>query len=150
MTERGRIPRHRILRRGSCRWGEQHGNCNEEEIMRTLTDHIIPGDYGASIITCDDGDASNGGCSHHYVVSRRGVESRLDFQHGPVGVTGVNGLQDTDLMVALIDRFRAFQAGPFACDANAVVLVSLQAALEANMQRTRDRVARQVEGTLAE
>lgn len=116
--------------------------------MRNLTAHIVPGDTGAHPITADARDLNAGNTSHEYTIEivPDGLTAVVWFQHGPVGTSGANGIQDSDLLSILIDRFEGFQAGPFACEANALVLASLQAALDANLQRTRDRVARGVEG----
>ena len=111
-----------------------------------ITSHIVPGDPSASIITCDGRDKRAGGASHHYSISKADQVFGVHFQHGAVKEAGINGLQDSELMAILIDRFEAFQAGPFACNANARVLEHLESALTVNLQRTRDRVARGVEG----
>jgi hypothetical protein len=50
---------------------------------------------------------------------------------------------------ACADRIRYYQAGRFASDYNAKALEHLEEALAALNQRTKDRKAREVEGTHA-
>jgi len=71
------------------------------------------------------------------------------FQNGPIAEAGVNGLTHEVLLEILIDRIAGFQAGPFACQANADCLGHLKAAQEILLNRTRERMARGVEGTHA-
>lgn len=73
----------------------------------------------------------------------------LLFQNGPIAEAGVNGLTHEVLLEILIDRIAGFQAGPFACQANADCLEHLKAAQEVLLNRTRERMARGVEGTHA-
>lgn len=71
------------------------------------------------------------------------------FQNGPIPEAGVNGITHEVLLEILIDRLAGFQAGPFACQANADCLGHLKAAQEILLNRTRERMARGVEGTHA-
>lgn len=71
----------------------------------------------------------------------------LLFQNGPIPEAGVNGLTHEVLLEILIDRLSGFQAGQFACDANQLCLDHLKAAQEILLNRTRERMARGVEGT---
>ena len=71
------------------------------------------------------------------------------FQNGPIPEAGVNGITHEVLLEILIDRIAGFQAGPFACQANADCLGHLKAAQEILLNRTRERMARGVEGTHA-
>ena len=118
--------------------------------MREITSHIVPGDTGYCSVTADERDPACGNAAHVYILTPAGGEPQtLSFQHGPVKEVGVNGVQDSAVIAVLIERFKGFQAGKFACDANARVLEHLEAALDENLQRTRDRVARGVEGVSA-
>ena len=118
--------------------------------MPIIDDHIVPGDTGYCTVSADDRDPRCGNAAHEFIVTPDGGTPQIiRFQHGPVKEHGVNGVQDSAVIAVLIERFEGFQAGNFACEANAAVLGHLRAALNANLQRTRDRVARQVEGTSA-
>lgn len=69
------------------------------------------------------------------------------FQNGPIAQAGVNGVTHEALLAILIDRLECFQAGPFANDYNAAALRHLQSAQGCLLDRTRERMARGVEGT---
>ena len=51
------------------------------------------------------------------------------------------------LLAILIDRLESFQKGPYASTYNGIALQHLRAAQESLLNRTRDRMARGVEGT---
>ncbi|MBT8363355.1 MAG: hypothetical protein KJP23_01530 [Deltaproteobacteria bacterium] len=76
-------------------------------------------------------------------------ELELQFQSGAVGANGsnVNGISDESLIEVLINRFKAFQAGPWACEGNAAALEHLEKALAALELRTARRREADVEGT---
>jgi len=69
------------------------------------------------------------------------------FQNGPIPENGVNGLTQEVLIAICIDRLEGFQSGQFACRENALALTKLQEAQMWLLKRTRDRIARDVEGT---
>ena len=69
------------------------------------------------------------------------------FQQGPIGEVGVNGVTHEALLAILVDRMRSFQAGPYACRENALVLTKLEEAQQWLLSRTRARMVRGVEGT---
>jgi hypothetical protein len=75
----------------------------------------------------------------------------LSFQNGPIAVdgNGVNGITHEALIAVLMDRLRAFQAGPYANNYNYEALVALAHAQERLQARTKERMARGVEGTHA-
>ena len=50
------------------------------------------------------------------------------------------------LLAIVIDRLRAFQAGPFACRENALALTKIEEAQHWLLHRTRARMTRGVEG----
>ena len=52
-----------------------------------------------------------------------------------------------EALIAIVDRLRSFQAGPFACEDNEEALHHCKQALEWLQHRTRRRIARGVEGT---
>lgn len=82
-----------------------------------------------------------------------GVGFAIGWQHGPLGRGSErqepNGAFVEDIIDAAADRLRYYQAGKFACEANATALVHLSHALAALNNRTKDREARAVEGTHA-
>ena len=120
--------------------------------LRRLTDHHGTGLNDALIVEVVDGPGPGGAC-HVYRISS--LESRLpestviSFQKGPILEAGVNGISHEVLLAILIDRLAAFQAGPYPCHENESALECLRLALFYLLQRTRDRVARNVEGRSA-
>lgn len=78
-----------------------------------------------------------------------GNTRRISFQNGPIQEAGVNGISGEALLAIQIDRLRSFQAGQYACRENAIALTHLEDALMWLQKRTRDRLARGVEGTNA-
>lgn len=124
--------------------------------MRELTDHKLNGLNDAlGILVCDD--PGSGGANHEYRITDtsagEAVPSKLlaslSFQNGPIQEAGVNGISNEALLAVVIDRMRGFQSGQFACRDNACALTKLEEALMWLQKRTRERVARGVEGTLA-
>ncbi len=117
--------------------------------MRELTGHKVNG--------CNDGlkvevldEPGSGGANHRYQVSLGDKPTQfylLQFQNGPIREVGTNGLTHEVLLSILIDRLEGFQGGKFACAANAAALDHLKAAQESLLSRTRERLARGVEGT---
>lgn len=140
--------------------------------MRNLTDHIVGGDsanHQLQINVLDE--AGHGGASHMYSITGLDISrnssyvacdsefpSNYDgpedsawivFQNGPIKEFGVNGVTQEALLAICIDRMRCFQAGPFACEANQLALDHMLIALRNLQTRTRERIARGVEGTHA-
>jgi hypothetical protein len=104
------------------------------------------------IIVSDE--PGQGGANHAYAIAwpgpvEGGPESAcyINFQNGPIKEFGVNGVTQEALLAIVIDRLRSFQAGPFACDENAVALKFCENALQILQTRTRLRMLRGVEGT---
>jgi hypothetical protein len=126
--------------------------------MRKITDHKTnPLNDVLSVAALDS--PGPGGANHLYVIfldeSQRSnpadatVHVAIAFQNGPIQEAGVNGISGEALMAVQIDRLRSFQSGPFACRENALALTAMEEALMWLQKRTRDRVARGVEGTMA-
>lgn len=119
--------------------------------MRTLTDHIVDGDsanHQLQIEVTDEPGA--GGANHKYAVKGpwdRTEDLIVEFQNGPIKEAGVNGVTNEALIAIVIDRLRSFQAGPYACDSNHEALQHAEAAIFHLQTRTRERIARGVEGT---
>lgn len=126
--------------------------------MRTITDHKLNGLNDALEITVRDEPGQGGACHHYeialtegkmsnFIISAEGTALLIPFQNGPIKESGVNGISGEALIAIVIDRLRSFQAGPFACRDNAVALTKLEEAMMWLQKRTRDRLARGVEGT---
>ena len=121
--------------------------------MRELTSHIVnPANDKIKIEVLDD--PGSGGACHDYAISIPPDNPnfptpvwRLSFQNGPIAEAGVNGLTHEALLAILEDRLIYFQKGPYACRENAIALTSIQEAQMWLQKRTRDRMARGVEGT---
>lgn len=128
--------------------------------MRTLTDHKVNGLNEALEIKVLD-EPGQGGACHEYRIELKdnsGIVAqspdspvvlswRISFQNGPVKEFGFNGLSQEALLAIVIDRLRSFQAGTFSCRDNAIALTHCEDALMWLQKRTRDRMARGVEGT---
>lgn len=98
-----------------------------------------------------------GGAHHEYQVknvnpsftstSTEAPYAVVKFQKGPVAENGVNGIFMEDLLQICRHRLQCFQAGNFACRENALALTKIEEALHWLDHRTKDRQARNVEGT---
>lgn len=122
--------------------------------MRTLTDHKLNGLNEALEINVLDEPGQGGACHEYEIVSISGagepdVSCVISFQNGPIQEAGVNGISGEALLTVVIDRLRSFQAGQYSCRENAIALTSLEESLMWLQKRTRDRLARGVEGTNA-
>lgn len=124
--------------------------------MREITNHRInPANDLLTISVLDE--PGHGGANHEYEISGftpgnsdkcRGP-MRISFQNGPIKEHGVNGVTQEALLAIVIDRLKSFQAGPYACKSNADALAHIETGLEHLLARTRERMARGVEGTHA-
>ena len=136
----------------------------EHTDMRTITDHIVEGDSANHQLTIEVTDEpGQGGANHRYEIAGFDLasnQSRLPneqydaqfkttivFQNGPIKEFGVNGITQEALLAIVIDRLRSFQAGPFACEDNAIAQEHCEMALMRLQRRTRERIKRGVEGT---
>ncbi|HEX5461869.1 MAG TPA: hypothetical protein VFX20_18035 [Steroidobacteraceae bacterium] len=132
-------------------------------MRREITSHKVNPANDTLTVTALDAPGS-GGASHLYeiqgfnsgsnpsdpFVSRHGqaaTHATVLFQNGPIGEKGVNGVTHEALIAILIDRLEAFQGGPFANEYNAAALDHLHLAQQHLLDRTRERMARGVEGT---
>lgn len=132
--------------------------------MRSITDHKLAGLNEAIDITVTDQPGA-GGANHEYQLQLRTPEFTkelvtLSFQNGPVADAGFNGVTNEALLAVDIDRMRGFQyarkedgtfdydtPGKYACIENAEALRHMEQALYWLQKRTKDRLARGVEGT---
>ncbi len=130
---------------------------NTPTAQRFLTGHKTSPDStelnGMINISVIDNPGS-GGANHQYDIDiiggapdSGGTTTRIRFQDGPVKEAGFNGISNEALLEILIDRLRGFQSGPYKCRENAIALTYLEEAQMWLMARTRDRLARGVEGT---
>lgn len=124
--------------------------------MKNITDHKVNGLNEALQIQA--GEPGSGNAPHYYLISipdsvklKPGVtvHTGLSFQNGPIASPeDFNGITNEALLAVLIDRMRGFQSSQFACRENAIALTHLEESLMWLQKRTRDRMARGVEGTL--
>ncbi len=129
--------------------------------VRTLQGHKVNPANDVLEIEVQDAPGA-GGANHLYVVygmdmSRnpsasdaqkdQGTKLEIVFQNGPIPENGTNGITQEVLLEIVADRLRSFQAGPYACRENALALTKVEEAQMWLQKRTRDRMARNVEGT---
>ncbi|KKN29381.1 hypothetical protein LCGC14_0844550 [marine sediment metagenome] len=106
-------------------------------------------------VTAVDEPSRGGACHNYEIVSKREhpefkkpcFRDVLSFQKGPIKECGLNGIQDEDLIVIIMDRLKGFQSGKYACEENSEAYVLLGNALAALRKRTDVREQRGVEGT---
>jgi hypothetical protein len=124
--------------------------------MREITEHKVnEANEALKIQVLDEPGAGN--ANHSYVifadeskvVTKPGITvyTQLNFQNGPIKECGVNGVTQEALLAICADRLRSFQSGPYACKENAVALTHIETAQLWLQKRTRERLARGVEGT---
>ena len=125
-------------------------------LMRTITDHKVNGLNDAINIFATDSTPTEGGaCATYRIEPITTADPKgpinpvtLIFQTKPMkSQDDVNGISNEALIAVVIDRMRGFQGGQFACYENAEALVRFEEGLMWLQKRTRDRVARGVEGT---
>jgi hypothetical protein len=118
--------------------------------MRELTSHKVNGLNEALQITVMD-EPGQGNACHKYRIRFTGDtfdETRfISFQNGPIQEVGVNGISNEALLAIVEDRLLGFQSGEYSCRENALALTKLQESMHWLNHRTRNRVARGVEGT---
>jgi hypothetical protein len=130
--------------------------------VRSIESHKVNPANDVITITVRD-EPGAGGANHRYDLSGfdttnnpsnaavnpplAAQETVILFQNGPIAEAGVNGLTHEALLAILIDRLQSFQKGPYSCRENALALTKLEEAQMWLQKRTRDRMARNVEGT---
>lgn len=125
-------------------------------MSRQIKTHAVNGLNEALLLNVLD-EPGQGNACHEYQVIRdtHGIGDEYDqvelcniqFQNGPIGEVGVNGISNEVLMAIVADRLQGFQSGPYACRENALALTKLQEAMMWLHSRTQKRVERGVEGT---
>lgn len=135
------------------RFEENNNQQTNKRKMRTLTDHKVNGLNEALAIAVMD-EPGAGGANHAYEISWLADPSghsqrtvRIGFQNGPIKEAGVNGISQEALLAIVIDRLRCFQAGPYRSNENEFALRHCESALSLLHARTKERLARGVEGT---
>ena len=123
---------------------------------RELTSHKVTGLNDAIVIGVLD-EPGSGGATHVYQVALdRGPYAGLRvldtlctirFQNGPIKEAGLNGLSNEALLAIVADRLEGFQSGPFASDDNEIARNLVRCAMQTLHRRTKERMARNVEGT---
>lgn len=123
--------------------------------MRELTKHKVNGlNESLEIQVLDEPGA--GGANHVYAIYGFHTKNewvkddtclKMSFQNGPIKEAGANGISQEALLAIVEDRLAGFQAGPYACDDNAIALDYVRQAMQWLQKRTRERMARGVEGT---
>lgn len=137
---------------------------------RELTSHKVNGLNEALKIQVLDEPGAGNACHRYHITTvetpppvGRGMSSAdleksmsmsnavtdISFQNGPIAEAGVNGISNEALLAIVEDRLKGFQSGPYACRENAIALTKIQEAMHWLHHRTRERVARGVEGTSA-
>ena len=116
--------------------------------VRRITSHKVNGLNDSIGIQVHDAPGQGNAC-HVYSIEYGDPVAVLSigFQNGPVAEVGVNGISNEALLAVVEHRLLGFQSGPFACRENAVALTKLQECMMWLHKRTRDRIARGVEGT---
>lgn len=113
-----------------------------------ITSHKVNGLNDEIEVRAMDAPGHGNAC-HDYIIAPNGIDAkgvRIYFQKGPIGEFGPNGVSNEALLAVVEHRLLGFQSGPFACRENAVALTKLQECMMWLHKRTRDRIARGVEG----
>ncbi|MCC0696213.1 hypothetical protein IC173_11705 [Clostridioides sp. ES-S-0048-02] len=71
----------------------------------------------------------------------------LSFQEGAIKEYGINGINNEDVILAVITRLEAFQESKYACKENEKAIEKLEECLMWLRKRTLDRQMRNIEGT---
>lgn len=122
--------------------------------MRVITSHKVNGLNEALLVNVLDTPGPGNACHEyqirHFEQDHDDIElCNIQFQNGPIAENGVNGVSNEALLAIVEDRLLGFQSGDYACRENALALTKLQEAMMWLHKRTRDRMARGVEGTSA-
>lgn len=124
--------------------------------MRELTGHKVNSCNESLHVGVLD-EPGHGGACHKYVIYvpndevnqelNAALAVHISFQNGPIKEFGTNGITHEALLAILADRLEGFQAGPYKCDDNQMALEHIRGAQEVLQRRTKERLARGVEGT---
>lgn len=132
------------------KWSSGLKKLLEDQPMRVITGHKVNGLNEAILIEAIDEPGAGGAC-HEYSMTVMndgvGLKHVVRFQKGPVQEAGYNGFSNEALLAIVEDRLEGFESGEFACFENGMALLRLREAIHWLHKRTKDRVARGVEGT---
>lgn len=126
--------------------------------METLINHKVNALNEALCVRTLDGPGHDNACRQYVIhaddsitppVTQPGVTvyETISFQNGPIAERGVNGVSIEAVLAVIEHRLLGLQSGDYACRENAVALTKVQEAMLWLHKRTRDRMARGVEGT---
>ncbi len=120
--------------------------------MRELTSHNVDGgNHQLQVHVLDE--PTHGNACHQYSISNVQLADTddwalvINFQNGPISENGINGVSNEALLAIVEDRLKCFQTSQYACRENALALTKVQEALHWLHHRTKERMARNVEGT---
>jgi hypothetical protein len=99
---------------------------------------------GSGAVRAVDNAAEPLGHVYHFDVGGHDFQS-IKFQTGPIGEVGHNGIQNEQVIAALIHRLGVLNKA-FPCRENSIALTHLETALLWLEKRTADRRKRGVEG----
>lgn len=105
--------------------------------MRDIDTHKVHG--------CGQQVAVRCGGDYYEIASNSLTLATIPFQTGTIPEKGINGATIESLIAIAHDRLSQHQSGPYPCMENAMALQFLDSALESLKNRTKDRLARQVE-----
>lgn len=109
--------------------------------------HEVQNDDAPQVeITATDAP-SHGNAHHEYSVKAGKKSTKISFQNGPIKEFGMNGLSNEALLAIVIHRLECFQTSEFKCMENDQALLNLRRGMWQLQTRTRNRIARNVEGT---
>lgn len=119
--------------------------------MQKLTSHQVNGLNAQLDIVVLDEPGQGNACHKYGINMLTGTDGNsgpvISFQNGAIGEVGVNGISNEALLAIVEHGLHVFQSGDYACRENALALTKVQEAMMWLHKRTRDRVARGVEGT---
>ena len=126
--------------------------------LPTIVDHHDGHGLNESIlISRDERDIDGGGgASHRYTAAMLPLGDGplsaspvldIQFQHGARDEEGSTaGVTDATLLAIVLDRYKAFQAGPFGCRENAIIITKLEESIHWMKHRADERARRNVLG----
>jgi hypothetical protein len=121
--------------------------------MRNITTHVVSEADQLKIVA--KGVIGPGGAENSYVIEvespeldETGYRCEINFQNGPIPINGTNGVTIEALLAVSADRLEMFQSGPYPCEENGRALEHIKLALADLKLRTRNRIARGVEGKI--
>ncbi|HBF7900457.1 hypothetical protein KLL36_18825 [Clostridioides difficile] len=103
---------------------------------------------------CEDKEEWKYNAPNHFIIGKADCEGDciepiqyLNFQEGAVKECGVNGINNEDVILAVITRLEAFQESKYACRENDKAIEKLEECLMWLRKRTLERETRCVLGT---